>query len=63
MPHDDAEIRVEQPDEEQNRRHKKPYVTPRVEVVRALKAVVLGGSPGATDSGAGMGTEFPPGGP
>jgi len=39
---------------------RRPYAPPRIEVVNALQAVVLGGSPGGGDSGAGMGTEIFP---
>jgi hypothetical protein len=42
---------------------RRPYVAPRLEAVAFLQQVVLGSSPGAGDSGAGMFTEFGPGGP
>jgi hypothetical protein len=61
MAHENLDIRIDRPQDEELPRPRKPYVRPRVEVVRALQAVVLGGSPAAGDSGAGTFTEKPPG--
>jgi len=62
MEHEDIDVRIGRPDDRELPRPRRPYIKPRVEVVRALQAVVLGGSPGVADSGAGMGSEFPPSG-
>jgi hypothetical protein len=57
----DDEHGMRPPAEAPETRSRRRYTPPRVDVIRTLDAVVLGGSPAAGDSGAGVLTEKPPG--